>query len=660
MRSITAALALASLLAGTGCADPLPDPRTISPKDSWSGLFTLRDQVTAAPMHPRPAGGWLLSPIHAHLLPTGRALLHGWARDGYGDDGQEPYTLGNDSTWIIDPADERLAGAADRDLPVSVFFPPAQSPADPDGLKRHDDQTMMHEGEMLMCGGHTFLADGVLFYTGGSAFEVDNDPFTLPNPENPGDLIAVGTRRAARFNAADAPVNGARPGWSYLPQSQLGNRYYPTSTRLPDGRVVVSSGLFDTEILPNPSIEVFDPARSTWTPLVDTIEPGEKLPEGDPRLHLYPDAEDYVHAFLLAKPWIPGMPGTPADNKLARQVALLGYNGRVHLLGVDGGTGLDRLYLPKGGRRPGAGADETEPRLVGASCVILPDGRLLCAGGTDMGGYGNRADVYDPRPGSPDFDRWDSMRLCDAGGACTSRYQTQALYMPDGRVALVGGHATSKVDHKAPQAVLDVRAARDERSVAFVDWAARTVAFGAPWPDALPRTQHMVALLLPDGRLLVAGGRRIYCEPSCPDERPDMRLYSPAYLDPALDPFRPRIGPLRDAATDGALGTLGGNPAIPLGAKIRAALSTKAPPAASEAVRFALVALGSVTHRVDQNLRYVPLAREPEGDGAYVLAIPSDAFVLPPGPYMLFAITTVTTGSGPIDLPSPGRIVLVR
>lgn len=589
-------------------------------------------------------------PLHAHLLPDERVLFHGYHRDHAGDMESDPVTLANDATWILDPADPRLDATADRDLSVTVFFPPSASPTQPVGLRRRDDQRDWEEGEALLCAGHTWLADGTLFYAGGTAFERDTDPSTLPNPGgNHGDLIAVGTRRGARFDPFAA-------AWRLTTSSRLGGRYYPTNTRLPDGRIVVASGYFDTESYPNPAVEVFTPGPDTWAPLVDTIRPGETLASNDPRLYLYPSAQDYVHAYLLMKPWAASV---PAAQGLARQVAILGVTGRVHLLAVDGGTGLDRVVIPPNGRRPGVGGEEVW-RNEGATGVMLPDGRIAAMGGSTTGGYGNRVDIYDPRPASPGFDSWDSFRLCDAAGACTSRHQGSALYLPDGRIALVAGRDQDTADQTRERELVNVRATVLERSPAFIDWRTRSVSFGSPWPDELVRTQHTVALLLADGRVMIAGGRRHYCNPDCSDEQPTLRIYSPDYLDPALAPWRPRIAALRDAQGR-AFATTSSLTAVPLGALARVTLTSEAPAAASGELRFALVALGSVTHRWDQNLRYVEVSHTAgTATGELTLEFPRDGYVTPPGPYLLFAMRTVVTGAGPVAVPSMGMPLLLR
>jgi hypothetical protein len=60
-------------------------------------------------------------------------------------------------------------------------------------------------------------------------------------------------------------------------------------------------------------------------------------------------------------------------------------------------------------------------------------------------------------------------------------------------------------------------------------------------------------------------------------------------------------------------------------------------PEAANIASVALVGLASVTHTVDMNQRYVPLAFT-KGAGTLSVGIPSNANVAPPGPYMLFVV----------------------
>ena len=61
---------------------------------------------------------------------------------------------------------------------------------------------------------------------------------------------------------------------------------------------------------------------------------------------------------------------------------------------------------------------------------------------------------------------------------------------------------------------------------------------GSAWPDPYTRGYHTTVLLLPDARVIVAGGRTFAGgDPDLTnlwDERTDMRYYYPPYFGPIL------------------------------------------------------------------------------------------------------------------------------
>ena len=95
----------------------------------------------------------------------------------------------------------------------------------------------------LLCSGHTFLADGRLLTLGGW--------------DRSG--VGLGLNEADIFEPNIQAWIRARP--------MAFKRWYPTGTRLPDGRVLVVSGARNslTDIVNIP--EVYDPTNDTWTSL---------------------------------------------------------------------------------------------------------------------------------------------------------------------------------------------------------------------------------------------------------------------------------------------------------------------------------------------------------------------------------------------------------
>ena len=145
---------------------------------------------------------------------------------------------------------------------------------------------------------------------------------------------------------------------------------------------------------------------------------------------------------------------------------------------------------------------------------------------------------------------------------------------------------------------------------------------------SVPRLYHSTALLLPDVRVVVAGGGRFGGTAS--DDKLNAQIYSPPYLFKGTRPV------ITAAPTS-----------IPYGS----IFSVTTP----DAARIALVSLlrmGSVTHHFNVDQRYVNLAFQPTGNVLNVEA-PANSNLAPPGDYMVFIVDT----SG---VPSVAAIVKIQ
>ena len=218
----------------------------------------------------------------------------------------------------------------------------------------------------VFCSGHSFLADGTLFVAGG---HISN---------------FVGLSRASTYN----PFTDE---WSNLPNMNAG-RWYPTTTVLANGDVLVVSGYIDPTIGVNTLPQVFQVATGTWRSL--------------------------TNAQLAQQPYA---------------MMLLAPNGRV----FDAGPTPTTRYLDTSG----TGAWSFVANRVGGvrdygSAVMYAPGKVLVMGGDSP--PKNTAEVIDLNTASPSW--------LPVGSMLFGRRHLNATLLPDGKVLVTGGTAAPGFD----------------------------------------------------------------------------------------------------------------------------------------------------------------------------------------------------------------------
>ncbi|HEX2103176.1 MAG TPA: galactose oxidase-like domain-containing protein [Solirubrobacteraceae bacterium] len=326
-------------------------------------------------------------------------------------------------------------------------------------------------------------------------------------------------------------------------------RWYPTGTVLPDGRVLAANGE-DQNGADVPVFEVYDPARDTWSPLAGA---------------------DRVQDLYSFNPVLPNGQVMEASPQPAAQ--LLDVGSGTWSAGPTGGwrtipyTESDAMY------RPG--------KIIRAGGTILPN-----QGGGGQPGT-NRVQTIDMTSIAPAWRETTPMAF--------ARRRLNLVLLADGQVLAEGGTGR---DDDPGQAVL-----------AGEIWNPDTEQWTTVASMSVPRMYHSAATLLPDGRVLTAGG-----EPSTAGDTtpPTAQVYSPPYL---FKGPRPTIAAAPDAARYGSAFYL----STPDAGSIRS---------------VALIRPSAVTHSINMDQRYVPLSFQQAPDGLTVTA-PASGGVAPPGWYML-------------------------
>jgi hypothetical protein len=196
------------------------------------------------------------------------------------------------------------------------------------------------------------------------------------------------------------------------------------------------------------------------------------------------------------------------------------------------------------------------------------------------------------------------------------RWNSCAVFLPTGQICLIGGveNQSNDGDQKLPPEIYDpgINWATGQYNAGLGSWSANT----ADLP-ANSRNYHSVALLLPNGSVLTAGGNK-NADSGDPNSVgiKKIEIYNPTY--PAGS--RPTIS---DAPTS-----------ITYGHSFRVTVSNP-----GSIQRVAFIRNGSCTHAYDSDQRYVGLQFSYEAGNSYLtVTAPPNGNVAPPGYYMLWVI----------------------
>jgi hypothetical protein len=369
---------------------------------------------------------WPIVAVHAVSLPDGRVML--WSR------AEEPgATPTHDDPLVWNPVTGEIAAVA---------------PA----------------GYHIFCSGHTLTADGRVFVAGGHVVD------------------EVGLARASLYD----PVTNS---WTDQPDMNAG-RWYPTTTELANGDLLVMAGSIDTETM-NQTPQILPAAGGQWRDLTGALAQEPGVARFYPWMFVAPNGlvfsagREQQTAYLDprgAGSWIP--------------VAVSHYGRR------DYGSAV--MYEP--GKVLITGGN---PRIPGVPSSMIPTAT---------------AEVIDLNDANPAWHQVAPMAL--------ARRQLNTTLLPDGTVLATGGTQSPGFNDATAPAYTVERF--DPATEAWTTLAAMRTA----------RIYHSIAMLLPDGRVLSAGGG---LPPSSGGgiNHPDAEIYSPPYLfrgpRPVITSSPPRV-----------------------------------------------------------------------------------------------------------------------
>lgn len=253
-------------------------------------------------------------------------------------------------------------------------------------------------------------------------------------------------------------------------------------------------------------------------------------------------------------------------------------------------------------REAGAGITGWDANNSSGTIVMFDTGKLLTVGG--QAGQ-NKATIVDMNGTTPQVTPITNM--------IQPRAFSNAVMLPNGEVLMVGGQGLNDGE---------TRWFSDINSILTPEiWNPQTRSWRQVANHTVPRNYHSVALLMPDGRIFSGGGGLCGCNA----DHPNHEIYSPPYL------FN----------TDGSLATRPVITNAPDRVSYGQTINVKT---SMPVTKFSIIKLSATTHAYNTDLRFlnVPFSGS---SGDYSLILESNANVLTPGYWMLFALNEQGTPS---------------
>jgi hypothetical protein len=416
----------------------------------------------------------------------------------------------------------------------------------------------------------------------------------------------------SQFSAATRPAGGSQP---YL------NPFCSGHAWLADGRLLVAGGHIENNDGDNRA-NIYDPFNNTWA---NNVPDMPNVPAGAPygagrNGRWYPSATTLASGDVLVLSGdmngsVAGQPDphplpqiyeaatnswrnlTTAYNELPLYPrTFLAPNGSVYSLSDYSGR-TERLNMSGTGSWTTVANTSFDGRVNYGSAAMYDTGKVVFIGGGDSPtATAELLDLNRPNP------TWSYT----AGNMAQPRRQHNATILADGTVLVTGGSSASGFNNPAGQV------ARTEI------WNPVTGLFTPVAPaSSVFRGYHTTALLLPDGRVIMAGGN--HDNPNYTENR-NAEIYSPPYLFDANG--LPAVRPTLTAAPDVA--------------ELGDSIFVQTPDAATISKALWIVP-GAVTHAQDWTQRANVLDFTAV-EGGLNIELPANGNEAPPGYYMLFLV----------------------
>jgi hypothetical protein len=379
----------------------------------------------------------------------------------------------------------------------------------------------------LYCAGHSILDSGLAFYAGGNRIIGKKDGVADTDTFNP-----------KTQNWAAGPLMGQA-------------RWYPTNVVLPNGKVLIFGGWIKPGKWSN-TVDQYDPKTNTIAsrPASATLQVGLY-----PRMHLLANGKLFHSSVTTDK---------------------LGSTSRTFNPSTNTWNTGDSLNF-------GARADGISVQLPGLDKILAFGGSLQ-----EKANATSTAEIIDTSRANPQWEYTTPMNKV--------RKEGNSVVLPDGTVLAVGG-AAGPGAYSNPVKQAEVFDPENETWTPLASQKA-------------PRTHHSTALLLPDGRVLSAGGDRGTYQTKA-------EIFSPPYL---FKGPRPQITSAPTTVNYGQAFNL-------------------TSPSATDVSSISLIKPGSVTHSTSFDQRFLNLEFTRTGETLQVTA-PTGAAHAPPGDYMMFVVNS--------------------